>query len=127
MERLAWVCLGSALGGGLRYLAGQAAATLLGVAFPYGTLFVNVTGSFLIGLIMHVGLASDAISPTARLFLTTGVMGGLTTYSTFNYETLGMLREGALFVAVLNLALTVVLCLAAGLLGLAAGRALAGG
>jgi len=127
MERLAWVCLGSALGGGLRYLAGQAAATLLGVAFPYGTLFVNVTGSFLIGVIMHVGLASDAISPTARLFLTTGVMGGLTTYSTFNYETLGMLREGALFVAVLNLALTVVLCLAAGLLGLAAGRALAGG
>ncbi len=127
MERLAWVCLGSALGGGLRYLAGQAAATLLGVAFPYGTLFVNVTGSFLIGLIMHVGLASDAISPTARLFLTTGVMGGLTTYSTFNYETLGMLREGAVFVAGLNLALTVVLCLAAGLLGLAAGRALAGG
>ena len=127
MERLAWVCLGSALGGGLRYLAGQAASTLLGVAFPYGTLFVNVTGSFLIGVIMHVGLASDAISPTARLFLTTGVMGGLTTYSTFNYETLGMLREGAVFVAGLNLALTVVLCLAAGLLGLAAGRALAGG
>ena len=127
MERLAWVCLGSALGGGLRYLAGQAASTLLGVAFPYGTLFVNVTGSFLIGVIMHVGLASDAISSTARLFLTTGVMGGLTTYSTFNYETLGLLREGALFVAVLNLALTVVLCLAAGLLGLAAGRALAGG
>lgn len=127
MERLTWVCVGSALGGGLRYLVGQAAATLLGVAFPYGTLFVNVTGSFLIGFVMHVGLASDAISPAARLFLTTGVMGGLTTYSTFNYETLGLLREGALFMAALNLVATVVLCLAAGLLGLAAGRAWVGG
>lgn len=127
MERLAWVCLGSALGGGLRYLTGQAASTLLGVGFPYGTLFVNVAGSFCIGLVMHVGLASDALSPTARLFLTTGVMGGLTTYSTFNYETLGLLREGAVLVAVLNLVLTVVLCLGAGLLGLAAGRAWLGG
>jgi CrcB protein len=127
MERLAWVCLGSAIGGGLRYLAQQAAAALLGLAFPYGTLFVNVSGSFLIGLIMHVGLSTDAISPTTRLFLTTGIMGGLTTYSAFNYETLGLLREGALLMASLNLVLTVVLCLVAGLLGLAAGRAWVGG
>ena len=127
MERLAWVCLGSALGGGLRYLAGQAAVSLLGVAFPYGTLFVNVTGSFLITFIMHVGLSTDAIPPMVRLFLTTGVMGGLTTYSAFNYETLGLLREGAMLVASLNLVLTVLLCLVAGLLGLAAGRAWVGG
>ena len=127
MERLAWVCLGSAIGGGLRYLAQQTAATLLGLAFPYGTLFVNVSGSFLIGLIMHVGLSTDAVSPTTRLFLTTGILGGLTTYSAFNYETLGLLREGALLMASLNLVLTVVLCLVAGLLGLAAGRAWVGG
>jgi CrcB protein len=127
MERLAWVCLGSAIGGGLRYLTQQAAAALLGLAFPYGTLFVNVSGSFLIGLIMHVGLSTDAVSPTTRLFLTTGILGGLTTYSAFNYETLGLLREGALLIASLNLVLTVVLCLVAGLLGLAAGRAWVGG
>lgn len=121
------VCLGSAIGGGARYLAGQAAASLLGPSFPYGTLFVNVTGSFLIGLVMHVGLTSTLLSPTLRLFLTTGLMGGFTTYSTFNYETLGFLREGALALAAINLAATVVLCLGAGLLGLAAGRAWVGG
>jgi CrcB protein len=127
MERLAWVCLGSAIGGGLRYLAQQGAAALLGLAFPYGTLVVNVSGSFLIGLIMHVGLSTDAIAPTTRLFLTTGILGGLTTYSAFNYETLGLLREGALLIASLNLGRTIVLCLVAGLLGRAAGRAWVGG
>jgi CrcB protein len=127
MERLAWVVLGSGLGGGLRYLAQLSAVALLGPAFPFGTLFVNVAGSFLIGLIMHVGLSSEIISPNTRLFLTSGVMGGMTTYSTFNYETLGFLREGALLLAGLNLVLTVILCLGAGLLGLAAGRAWVGG
>lgn len=127
MERFAWVCLGSAIGGGLRYLAQQGAASLLGLAFPYGTLFVNLTGSFLIGLIMHVGLSTDAIPPMGRLFLTTGIMGGFTTYSSFNYETLGLLREGAFLFATLNLVGTVVLCLLAGILGLVAGRAWVGG
>lgn len=127
MERFLWVCLGSALGGGARYLTAQLAATLLGAAFPWGTLTVNVVGSFLIGLIMHVGLTTELISPTMRLFLTTGVMGGLTTYSTFNYETLGFLQEGAWELGLANLLGTVVLCLAAGVLGLAAGRAIAGG
>jgi len=127
MERFLWVCLGSALGGGARYLTSQLAVALLGAGFPWGTLAVNVVGSFLIGLIMHVGLTTDLISPTLRLFLTTGVMGGLTTYSTFNYETLGFLREGSWELGLANLLGTVVICLAAGLLGLAAGRAIAGG
>jgi len=127
MDRLLWVCLGSALGGGARYLVAQGSAALLGAGFPYGTLAVNVGGSFLISLIMAVGLQSTLIPPTLRLFLTTGVMGGFTTYSTFNYETLEMLREGIWGLVGLNLALTVGLCLAAGLLGLAAGRLLTGG
>jgi CrcB protein len=127
MERLAWVCLGSALGGGARYLLSQAALNLLGPAFPYGTLMVNVLGSFLIGLVMHVGLETTLISPTVRIFLTTGVMGGMTTYSTFNYETLSLLTEGDWLRAVSNLVATVALCLVAGVLGLASGRALVGG
>jgi CrcB protein len=127
VERFLLVCLGSALGGGARYLAGQGAAAVLGPAFPYGTLFVNVIGSFLIGLVMHVGLASTLLSPMLRLFLTTGLMGGFTTYSTFNYETIGFLRDGAFLLAATNLLATVVLCLGAGLLGLAAGRAWVGG
>ena len=127
MDRLVWVCLGSALGGGARYLVSQAAASLLGPAFPYGTLIVNVIGSYLIGLVMHVGLNSTLISPTLRIFLTTGVMGGLTTYSTFNYETLRFAVEGDWHLGALNMAATVVACLASGSLGLATGQALIAG
>ena len=127
MERLLWVCLGSALGGGARYLISQAALTLLGPVFPYGTLAVNVIGSFLIGLIMHVSLESTLIPPTLRIFLTTGVMGGLTTYSTFNYETLNFVTDGDWLLAALNMGATVVVCLAAGALGLASGRAIVAG
>jgi CrcB protein len=83
-------------------------------------------GAFLIGLVMHVGLSSSLLSPTLRLFLTTGVMGGLTTYSAFNYETLALLREGSWELGLANVAVTVLGCLAAGVAGLAAGRALVG-
>jgi len=124
MDRLAWVCLGSALGGGARYLLSQAALRLLGSSFPFGTLAVNVLGSFLIGLLMHVGLETTLIPPMVRIFLTTGMMGGLTTYSTFNYETLGLASDGDWQMAATNLAGTVLACLAAGALGLATGRAL---
>ncbi len=126
MDRFAWVCLGSALGGGARYLISLGALRLLGSAFPYGTLTVNAIGSFLIGLIMHVGIESTLISPTARIFLTAGVMGGLTTYSTFNYETLQLASEGDWLRAATNIAATVFVCLIAGVLGLASGRALLG-
>jgi CrcB protein len=126
MDRLAWVCLGSAIGGGVRYLLSLAVLRLLGPTFPYGTLAVNVLGSFLIGLLMHVGLETTLISPAARIFLTTGVMGGMTTYSTFNYETLQLAADGDWPLAVVNVAATVTACLAAGVLGLAAGRAFVG-
>jgi len=86
-----------------------------------------VIGSFLISLIMHVGIQTSLISPTARIFLTTGVMGGLTTYSTFNYETLQLAGEGEWQLAVANIAATVMVCLVAGILGLAAGRAVVAG
>jgi CrcB protein len=127
MDRLLWVCLGSALGGGARYLVSLGALRLLGTSFPYGTLAVNLIGSFLIGLIMRVGLETSLLSPTARIFLTTGVLGGLTTYSTFNYETLQFASEGDWPLAATNIAVTVAACLVAGALGLAAGRALVAG
>jgi len=124
MDRLAWVCLGSALGGGARYLVSLAALNLLGASFPWGTLVVNVVGSFLISFIMHVAVETTLIPPLVRIFLTTGVMGGLTTYSTFNFETLGYAAEGDWPRAGANLAVTVVACIAAGMLGVASGRAL---
>jgi CrcB protein len=126
MDRFLWVCLGSAVGGGARYLISQGAMKVFGTSFPFGTLVVNVTGSFLIGLTMQVALSSTLISPTARIFLTTGVLGGLTTYSTFNYETLALARDGVWEVGFINVAVTVCLCLVSGVLGIAAGRLIVG-
>lgn len=126
MGRLAWISLGGAVGTAARYLLSTWLLGLLGPAFPYGTLAVNVIGSFLLGAIMHVGVQTTLLSPTARLVLGTGVMGGFTTYSTFNYETLQYLQEGAWAMAGLNVAATLFVCLAAGALGLAAARLLVG-
>jgi CrcB protein len=102
------------------------APRVLGTSFPYATLAVNVVGSFLLGVTMHIGLSTNLMSPSLRLVLATGVMGGFTTYSTFNYETIEFLREGAFWLAGLNVAATLMLCLAAGAAGLAAARWLVG-
>jgi len=126
MARLLWISLGGALGTAARYLVSVWLLRALGPAFPYGTLAVNVIGSFLLGLIMQAGLDTTLLSPTARAVLATGVMGGFTTYSTFNYDTLQYLQEGAWAMAGLNVAATLLVCLAAGALGVAAARGLVG-
>jgi fluoride exporter len=126
MGRLAWVSLGGAVGTAARYLLSVWLLRALGPAFPYGTLAVNLIGSFLLGMIVQVGLDSTLLSPTTRLVLGTGVMGGFTTYSTFNYETLQYLQGGAWAMAGLNVAATLLGCLVAGALGVAAARALVG-
>ena len=89
----------------------------MGAAFPYGTLAVNAIGSFLICAIMHLGVSANVISPTLRLFLTTGIMGGFTTYSTFDYETYRYTQQGAYALAALNIGLTLVVCFVAGTSG----------
>jgi len=122
MARFLWICLGGAAGTGARYLLTMGAAAALGTRFPYGTLAVNIIGSFLIGGIMHVGLTTDVISPTTRMALTTGIMGGLTTYSTFSFETVRYLQQGAWALGALNILLTTASCLVACMLGIAAGR-----
>jgi CrcB protein len=127
VTRVVLVALGGAIGSVARYGMQSLAAQVLGPTFPWGTLMVNLTGSFLIALLMHVALTGTAISLELRIFLATGVMGGFTTYSSFNYETLALLHQKAYGLAGLNLAATVLGCAAAGLLGLGAGRALAGG
>ena len=126
MGRLALISLGGALGTAARYLLSVWLLRTLGPAFPYGTLAVNVIGSFLLGVIMQAGLDTTVLSPTARVVLGTGVMGGFTTYSTFNYETLQYLQEGAWAMASLNVATTLLVCLAAGALGVAVARGLLG-
>jgi len=121
--RLLLICLGGALGSGARYLVSGFVAERVGAAFPYGILLVNASGSFLIAAVMILSLEAGVVSPRLRLFLTTGVMGGYTTYSSFNYEVLALAGRGAFGTAVVYFTLTVVGCLTAGYFGAAAARA----
>jgi CrcB protein len=122
MARLLLICAGGALGTGLRVLTAGLAARWLGADFPYGTMIVNVVGSFLIGLIQQVGATTLLVPEPLRLFLTVGVMGGLTTYSAFSYETLRLIELGAWGPAWLNVLLTTTLSLTACFLGIALAR-----
>lgn len=120
---LAAVCFGSALGGGSRFLISVASSKLewFHKDFPHGTWFVNVVGCFLITLILSIGNAT-AMPENLRLFLTTGFLGGLTTYSTFDYETTRFFQEGASALGVVYLTATVVGCFLAGLAGILVAR-----
>jgi CrcB protein len=119
LTRFLMVATGGALGSMARYWVGGWAPRIFGQAFPYGTLIVNTVGSFLVAVIMSVGLRTTVISPNLRLFLTVGVMGGFTTYSSFNYETLALFQQRLWMTGVLNMAVTGLGCLLAGVLGLA--------
>src|SRR5262245_38433262 len=118
MRQILLVGVGGALGSIARYLLSGAIQGRPGAGLPPGTLAVNAVGSFLIVLVMHTGSARAPLSPEARLFLATGVMGGFTTYSAFNFETMRLLQTGSPALGALNVAATVVGCLLAGGAGL---------
>jgi fluoride exporter len=118
--RLLVICLGGAIGTGGRYLVSLAMARLGN--FPIATLAVNLVGSFLISAVMTWAAARGAAAEGTRLFLVTGVLGGFTTYSSFNFETLRLVQAGAPGLAALNVALTVAGCLAAGMAGFVLAR-----
>ena len=124
--RVALVALGGAIGSVARYGVGALAAQLLGATFPWGTLLVNLTGSFLIVVVMHVALSGTAISLELRIFLTTGIMGGFTTYSSFNFETMRLWQQGSVLLGFANIGATLVGCMIMGALGLLAGRLIGG-
>jgi CrcB protein len=126
VERLFWICLGGAVGTGARYLLSGWVLERLGPVFPSGTLAVNALGSFLLGALMFLSVEGGMLSPTLRLALATGVLGGFTTYSTFSYETMRLLQGGAATLALLNVLVTMVGCLAACFLGWAAAQMLTG-
>jgi CrcB protein len=126
LARFLWICLAGAAGTGARYLMSTWVSRASGAAFPWGTLAVNLLGSFLLGLVMEIGLATGVLPPTLRLTLATGLLGGFTTYSSFNYETLQFLRSDSWLLASVNVGATVLGCLAAGIAGIWAGRLLAG-
>jgi fluoride exporter len=122
MARLLWICLAGAIGTGTRYLVALWAAQRLGSVFPYGTLIVNIAGCFVIAVLMQAGMTLGW-SPTVRAALTIGFVGGLTTYSSFNYETLRLLEEGSPSLAFANAAFTFGGCAVAGWIGLVIARA----
>jgi CrcB protein len=95
------VAAGGAIGAAARYLAGLWIAARLGASFPWGTFFVNVTGSFLIGIVL-VLVEGGTLPAEARLFLAVGILGGYTTFSTFSYETLQLLNGGDVVPVLLN-------------------------
>ena len=121
--RVLLVCVGGAIGSGLRYLTAVASVRLVGDGFPYGTLAVNLVGCFLIGLVNRVA-ATALISEDVRLLLSTGVMGGLTTYSAFSYETVRLFELGDWRAATANVVMTTVACLALCVAGMAVGARL---
>jgi CrcB protein len=119
-----FVALGSALGGVARFLLGTLLQQKAGTTFPIGTLVVNITGSFLLGFLLHYALATTTISPEVRALLTTGFCGGYTTFSTFTYETLALVEEGELTRAAAYVVLSVVVALIGAYLGIAGAREL---
>jgi len=125
MERLFWICLAGAAGSGARYVIAVWAAQRLGSTFPYGTLIVNLIGCFAIAAVMHAGLTLSW-SPAVRSAITIGFIGGLTTYSSFNYETTRLFEEGAPAMAVVNVAVTMIGGLIAGWMGLVIAREVLG-
>ncbi len=126
MKEFVLVCLAGAAGTGARFALSTSIGALLGTQFPYGTIAVNVIGSFLIAAIAYASAATELIPPTLRLVLTTGFLGGFTTYSAFNQETLVSLQQNLWGRAALNVGLTLVVCLVAGFAGVATARRLLG-
>jgi CrcB protein len=116
-----WVMLAGGLGSGARYLIGQSAAAAFGLSFPVGTLIINLAGCFVLGAVVQL---SGAWNPELRAAIAIGLLGGFTTYSSFNQETIALLSSGAIGAATLYVALTLAGGLAAGAMGMMLGRAL---
>jgi fluoride exporter len=127
LSGLVCVGVGGALGSCARYALSAWFLRAFGPSFPSGTLAVNVIGSLLLGAIMWIAFHTSAIGPNLRLALTTGVMGGFTTYSAFNFELLRFFQERAWAIALVYLGATVFGCLAAGWLGWAGASWILGG
>jgi fluoride exporter len=125
MTTYLWIAVGSGLGGMARYASGGLITAQLGTVLPWGTLSINVLGSFLIGLVAAVTGPEGRwpVAPDVQRFLTVGFLGGFTTFSAFSLETLQLIRDGAVVRAGAYVSLSVALCLVAVAVGFGAGSA----
>jgi fluoride exporter len=119
---LIYVAVGSAIGGVARYLIGGLVQRLFDTTFPAGTLLINISGSLLLGTIIRYAGETSTLTPELRALLAIGLCGGYTTFSSFSYETVALLEDGEWTRAALYVAGSVVLSLAATLLGFALAR-----
>ncbi|MCT7942880.1 MULTISPECIES: fluoride efflux transporter CrcB [Shewanella] len=110
MTNILFVALGGSIGAVLRYLISIFMIQVFGSSFPFGTLLVNVLGSFLMGIVYALGQLSH-LSPEVKSLVAVGLLGALTTFSTFSNETLLLMQEGLWFKSMLNVLLNVTLCL----------------
>lgn len=127
MLDIIYIAVAGSLGAISRYEMAGLAHRWMGTGFPYGTLAVNVIGSFVIGLVMQISLSTDLIPPAWRLAMTVGFLGAFTTFSAFSYETLGYLEDGAWLTAGVNILANVLLSVLAAFLGVSLARAIFGG
>jgi CrcB protein len=122
METVLFIAGFGALGCLARYFLSGWVYSLLGRGFPYGTFAVNIFGAFFIGLILEFSMRSTMISQNLRIGLAIGFLGGLTTFSTFSFETFKLLEDGQFAVALANVLLSVTVCLLFTWLGIIAAR-----
>jgi len=119
MDKVLMVAIGGGIGAAARFLVSGWAAERFGGSFPYGTLIVNVAGCLIIGVVMGLVTERIIVNPYWRLLLTTGFLGGLTTFSSFGYETLKLAEDGAFGLAAWNILLNVMPGLMATWVGIA--------
>jgi len=118
MSRLLWVFVAGGAGASSRYLVNVWAEQRWGTGFPVATLLVNLAGCFLLGVLMQLALLLPHFPPTLRIALSAGFLGGLTTYSSFNFETTRLVQAGETGRGVVYFAATILGCLVCGLAGM---------
>jgi len=116
------VTIGGGIGSAARYLVSTWAAARFGSEFPYGTLIVNIVGCFIIGAFMTVATERLIVSPYWRVFVTVGIVGGFTTFSSFSYETMHLLQDADVLRAFYNVGLNVFVGFSATWLGIGLAR-----